>query len=97
MNSENKCGSGNQFEKAIKEYLSEGRNKLETDLSGTREAIKIIARDKVKDFMRIMDRGLSREERDFLTILIIGGMYQSFCFGYGVGKMESKTNNKIFL
>ncbi len=85
------------FEKTIREYLKQGQQKLESDLAGTREAIKLIAIEKTKNFMRTMDHGLDREERDYLMALIVTGMHQSFCYGYGIGKIEGKTDNKVFL
>ena len=97
MKEANANKSCNDFETKIKEYLKQGKDKLATDLAGTREAIKLIAGDKTKDFMQAMDRGLSKDERDFLSALIVSSMYQSFCYGYGIGKIEGSTNNKIFL
>lgn len=85
------------FEKTIREYLRQGREKLDKDLVGTREAIKLIAMDKTRDFMQAMDKGLDQDERDFLSALIVTSMHQSFCYGYGIGKMEGKTNNRIYL
>lgn len=85
------------FEKTIREYLRQGREKLDKDLVGTREAIKLIAVDKTRDFMQAMDKGLDQNERDFLSALIVTSMHQSFCYGYGIGKMEGKTNNRIYL
>ena len=84
------------FEKTIKEYLRQGRNKLANDLAGTREAIKLIADDKIKDFIITMDKGLNKEERSFLSSLIVSGMYQSFCYGYGIGKIEGHTSSRIY-
>ena len=86
-----------EFEKTIKRYLKQAREKLNGDLSGTREAIKLIAADKARDFIETMDRGLDREEREFLKALIITSMHQSFCYGYGIGKIEGNTNERIFL
>ena len=87
----------NAFEAAMKEYLQQGREKLIKDLTGTREAIKQIANDKTKNFMLVTDKGLNKEERDYLKEIIISSMYQTFCYGYGIGKIEGKTNNRIFL
>lgn len=89
--------NSDEFEKTIKEYLKQGREKLEKDLLGTREAIKLIARDKTRDFIKTMDKGLDQHERDFLSLLITMSMYQSFCYGYGIGKIEGKTNNRVYL
>lgn len=97
MNNMKKNNKENEFERTIKEYLRQGREKLFSDLVGTREAIKLIANEKTKDFMQTMDKGLDKTERDFLSALIISSMYQSFCYGYGIGKMEGITNNKICL
>jgi len=87
----------NEFEKTIKEYLRQGREKLFTDLAGTREAIILIAEDKTKSFMQTMDKGLDKAERDFLRALIVASMYQSFCYGYGIGKIEGHTKNRVYL
>ena len=87
----------NSFEAIIKEYLQQGREKLINDLTGTREAIRLIANDKTRDFMIATDKGLNKEERDYLIELIVSSMYQTFCYGYGIGKIEGKTNNRIFL
>ena len=89
--------SGETFEKTIKEYLKQGKDKLENDLAGTREAMKIIAGEKTKDFIRTMDKGLDKNERDFLSKVIISSMYQAFTYGYGIGKVEGKTNKKVFI
>lgn len=85
------------FEKTIKCYLKQGMEKLQGDLAGTREAIKLIAADKTQDFMEAMDRGLDKDEREFLKAIIITSMHQSFCYGYGIGKIEGNTNEKIVL
>lgn len=85
------------FEKMMKLYLRQARLKLDGDLSGTREAIRLIAAEKTKDFVEAMDRGLNREERDFLKMLIVTSMHQSFCYGYGIGKIEGNTKDRIYL
>ena len=87
----------NDFETTIKEFIKQGREKLEKDLKGTREAIKLVAVDKTRDFIKTMDMGLDKDERDFLNELIISSMYQSFCYGYGIGKIEGKTSSKVYL
>jgi len=86
-----------EFERTLRKYLKEGREKLEKHLIGTQEAIRIIASDKTKDFIVAMDKGLNLEEREYLTSLIISSMYQSFCYGYGVGKVEGATKSRIYL
>lgn len=85
------------FEKMMKLYLRQARLKLDGDLSGTREAIRLIAAEKTRDFVEAMDRGLNREERDFLKMLIVTSMHQSFCYGYGIGKIEGNTKDRIYL
>lgn len=89
--------TGKNFENTIREYLKQGRDKLENDLTGTREAMKIIAGEKTRDFVRTMDKGLDKNERDFLSGVIIASMYQAFSYGYGIGKVEGKTNKKVFI
>jgi hypothetical protein len=86
-----------EFERTIKIYLKQARDKLNGDLAGTREAIRLIADDKAKDFIETMDRGLDKQEREFLKALIITSMHQSFCYGYGIGKIEGNTNSKVCL
>jgi hypothetical protein len=92
-----KSDESSSFEKNMREYLKQGRDKLANDLAGTREAIRLIAGDKTREFIKTMDKGLAREERDYLQALIISSMYQSFCYGYGIGKVEGSTSNRIFL
>lgn len=89
--------NASSFEATMKEYLQQGQEKLISDLTGTREAIKLIAKDKTKDFMLITDRGLDKKERDFLIEVIVSSMHQTFCYGYGIGKIEGQTNNRVFL
>ncbi len=85
------------FEITIREYLKQGREKLENDLVGTREAIRLIAKDKTRNFIKTMDRGLDKDEREYLGALIVSSMYQAFCYGYSIGKFEGRSNNKVFL
>ena len=87
----------NNFEKMIKEYLKQARAKLEYELTGTREAMKLISKEKTKEFIKTMDRGLDEEEREYLSNLIVSSMYQSFCYGYGIGKIEGKNENKVII
>ena len=97
MSDMNECTASGDFEKTIREYLKQGRDKLASELSGTREAIKLIAGEKTRDFIKTMDKGLDKVERDYLREIIITGMYQSFCYGYGIGKIEGRTNQKVYL
>jgi len=86
-----------EFERTIREYLRQGRERLANELTGTREAIKLIAKEKTRDFIKIMDKGLDKEEREFLSELIVTSMCQSFCYGYGIGKIEGRTDKKVYL
>lgn len=97
MNANRKFYDTNNFEKIIKEYLKQARSKLEHELTGTREAMKHIASDKTKDFIKVMDRGLDKTEREYLSALIVSSMYQSFCYGYGIGKIEGKNENRVLI
>jgi len=97
MNYPTKPSHNSNFENTIKEYIRQGKFKLENDLAGTQEAIKLIAKDKTKDFIKTMDKGLDKGEREFLSTLIVSSMYQSFCYGYGIGKIEGKTRDKVYL
>ena len=97
MDTAKKRVSCNRFETTIKQYLKQGKDKLENDLAGTREAIRLIAEDKTRNFIRTMDKGLDKAEREYLTMLMITSMYQVFCYGYGIGKIEGKTQNRIYL
>ncbi|OPZ87004.1 MAG: hypothetical protein BWY74_03504 [Firmicutes bacterium ADurb.Bin419] len=97
MGTAKKFYENNSFESTIKEYLKQARSKLENELTGTREAMRLIAIDKTHDFLKVMDRGLDKEERDYLSALIVASMYQSFCYGYGIGKIEGKNDKKIVL
>ncbi len=93
----NKIDRNLKFERTMKGYIKKGMEKLETDLAGTREAIKMVALEKIREFVVTMDKGLDKDEREFLCALLISSMYQSFCFGYGIGKVESETKSRIHL
>jgi len=86
-----------EIEKELREYLKQGRKKLDGDLSGTREAIRLIAEDKSREYILYIDRGLERYERECLCDMVIHCMYKSFCYGYGIGKLEGRTNSRILL
>lgn len=92
-----RVNNSSEFEETIRTYLNQAREKLVNELIGTREAIRLIAVEKTREFMKTMDNGLNKEEREFLSDLIVCSMYQSFCYGYGIGKMEGITKSKVFL
>ncbi len=95
MNTKRKIPDKSDFEKMIKTYLRQGKNKLLNEFTGTREAMGNIASDKVKEFIKVMDVGLDEAEREYMRELIVSGMYQSFCYGYSIGKIEAKNENRI--
>jgi len=77
------------FENTVKAYIKQGKMKLQTDLVQTSQAIYSIAQNKTKCFIKNMDKGLDKEEREYLTSLILSSMHQAFCYGYGIGKIEN--------
>jgi hypothetical protein len=86
-----------EIEKLIKEYLEEARNRLETEFVGTREAIRQISEEKVMEYLVFTDKDLSKEERALLSAVFTFSMYQSFCYGYGIGRVEGSTSKKVYL
>jgi outer membrane lipopolysaccharide assembly protein LptE/RlpB len=86
-----------EFEKQVREYLNQAKIKLNTDLKGTREAIRIIAQERAREFVQFTDRGLDKDEIKYFINIITSSMCQSFCYGYGIGKLEGVTSNKLFL
>ncbi|MDP4180043.1 MAG: hypothetical protein Q8942_03005 [Bacillota bacterium] len=87
--SNNKKIERSEFENSIKEYIKQGKLKLQNDFTQTSQAISIIAQDKTKSFIKNMDKGLDKAEREYLTSLILASMQQAFCYGYGIGKIEN--------
>lgn len=47
--------------------------------------------------MRKADVGLDKESMELLVAIIAGSMMQSFSLGYGIGKLEGKTDKQIYL
>lgn len=84
-------------DKLIKEYLEEARNRLETEFAGTREAIRQISEEKVMEYLVFTDKDLSKDERALLSAVFTFSMYQSFCYGYGIGRVEGSTSKKVYL
>ena len=81
----------------IKEYTIEANSKLNDQYTGTKQAIRLIAEEKVREFMVTGDIGLNKEEKELLVAFIAGGMMQSFSLGYGVGKVEGETKKQVYL
>lgn len=85
------------IENLIKEYLEEARSRLETEFAGTREAIRQISEEKVMEYLVFTDKNLSKDERALLSAVFTFSMYQSFCYGYGIGRVEGSTSKKVYL
>lgn len=84
----------NQF---LKEFSREGSQKLTNQYTGTRQAMFVIAREKVQEFMRVGDVGLAEEDRELLSSIFAKGMMQGFSLGYGIGKVEAIIEKNIYL
>ena len=82
------------FERTLRLYLRQARDKLNGD-GRHRETINLITADRA-GISSVTDR-TEKEEREFLKSLIITAMRQSFCYGYGIGKFEGNTNEKVYL
>ncbi len=86
-----------KVDEMLRQYTREGNKKLDKQYSGTRQAIMDLARDKMREFMRTADIGLDKESMELLVLIIAGSMMQSFSLGYGIGKLEGKTDKQIYL
>jgi hypothetical protein len=86
-----------KVDELLKVYAREGNVKLVKQYIGTRKAIMDLAVDKVREFIGTADVGLDAESRDLLAIMIARSMVQSFSLGYGIGKIEGKTDKQIYL
>lgn len=95
--SELNLNNASKFEMDMKSYLSEAKERLDTEFQGTREAIKMIASEKTKEYIQFIDKGLDKKERELLSAVCTAAMYQAFCYGYGIGKVEGSTQRKVYL
>ncbi|MBM7582151.1 hypothetical protein JOD02_001008 [Caldicoprobacter guelmensis] len=86
-----------KVDEMLREYTKEGNKKLDKQYSGTRQAILDLAKDKVREFIKTADVGLDKDSREVLVLIIAGSMMQSFSLGYGIGKLEGKTDKQIYL
>lgn len=86
-----------EFEQKMKENIRFARKRLDTDFNGSREAMLSQAKEKVKQFQVACDSILDKEEKELLILLIVGSMFQSFSYGYGIGKIEGETLQKVML
>lgn len=79
----------------IRAFTREGCEKLNKQYTGTRQAMKVIAGEKVQEFMRIGDVGLSKEDRSLLASILVRSMMQGFSLGYGVGRVEGIIDKSL--
>jgi hypothetical protein len=86
-----------EIENIIRKYLSEAKERLDSDFIGSREAIKEISDEKVKEFILYADMKFGKKEAELLKALYASSMCQAFCYGYGLGKAEETANRKILL
>ena len=56
-----------------------------------------LAEERAKQFQLACDVVLDKEEREILLSLIAGSMFQAFSYGFGIGKVEGETLQKIIL
>lgn len=75
-------------EDQLKQLIREGKERLETQFDGTRQAIELISAEAVRHFMRDMDRGLNPDEIQYLNRIITRSMSQAFCYGYCMGRSQ---------
>lgn len=92
----NKVGKSDT-EDVIRKYLLEARERLETDFGGSRVAIKEVSEEKIGQFIVYADIALEKKDRELLSALYSSGMYQAFCYGYGIAKAEGYSKRKIVL
>lgn len=85
------------IESIIRKYLSEAKSRLDTDFLGSREAIKEISDEKVREFLVYTDLSFGEKDRELLKTLYASSMCQAFCYGYGLAKAEEASNRKILL
>lgn len=86
-----------EFEVKMKQNLAEAKERLNTDFMASREAMLSVAMDKVKQYQIASDTIIESEEKEILTLLIVGAMFQAFSYGYGIGKVEGETLKKVIL
>ncbi len=86
-----------EFNQRMKRNINHAQERLDTDFIGSKEAMLLIAKEKVREFQIASDTIIHDEVQDILSLLIVGGMYQAFSYGYGIGKVEGETLKKIIL
>jgi len=85
------------IENIIRKFLLEAKNRLDTDFMGSREAMKEISDEKVREFLLYTDMNFNTKEKELLKTIYASSMCQAFCYGYGVAKAEETANRKILL
>ena len=86
-----------KFEKQKKTHIYHAKKRLDNDFLGSREAMFELAEEKSKQFQVACDVVFGNEEREILMALIGGSMLQAFSYGYGIGKVEGETLQKVIL
>jgi len=86
-----------EFEAKMRAHMEHASSRLENDFMGSKQAMILQAMDKVREFQLACDTILEEDAKEFLTLLIIGSMFQSFSYGYGIGKIEGETLKKVML
>ncbi|MCG8501852.1 MAG: hypothetical protein MJB12_15815 [Firmicutes bacterium] len=86
-----------EFEKKMKKNLTEASERLNSDFMASKEAMLSLAIDKVKQFQIASDTIIENEEKEILTLTLVGAMFQAFSYGYGIGKVEGETLKKVIL
>jgi len=81
----------------MKENIKLAQSRLDSDFTGSKQAMILQALDKVRQFQVVCDTVFEEEEKEYLALLIAGSMFQSFSYGYGIGKIEGETLRKIVL
>ncbi|MBZ4646956.1 MAG: hypothetical protein PWR27_542 [Petroclostridium sp.] len=85
------------FQARMKQNISQAKERLDSDFMGSKEAMLSLAVEKVRQFQIASDTVFENEEKEILTLLIVGSMFQAFSYGYGIGKVEGETLQKVIL
>ena len=85
------------FEQKMKENIKQAKKRLDSDFKGSKEAMLLQAMDKVKQFQIACDTILGMEEKEILTFMLLNSMFQTFSYGYGIGRVEGETLEKVVL
>lgn len=86
-----------KFENEMRTHINHAKKRLDNDFLGSREAMFELAEERAKQFQLACDVIFGEEEREILLSLIVGSMFQAFSYGFGIGKVEGETLQKIIL